>query len=135
MKNKKAELLTENIIFIILNIAFFSILALFIFVKANNVGSVEEAYAKKIALAIDAAKPGMNLVIDMQSAILKKSKDYNGKIVLVEGNVVTVKLRENGGYSYSFFNDAPLSKEFFYSTDGNEYSFEIMKPNKLEEIK
>jgi hypothetical protein len=131
-KNKKAEILTENLMFILLNLAFFAILAIFIFIKADDPARLEEAYAKKIALILDAAKPGMDITIDMQGAIDKKDKEYTGKIVDIQGNVVTVKLRQEKGYSYSFFNDISLTKYYFYSSDSSDgkYSFKVEGYNK-----
>jgi hypothetical protein len=136
MKNKKAELLTENVIFIILNLVFFSILATFIFIKTNDSALLEEAYAKKIALILDSAEPGMNIVLDMSDAIKKKDEKYSGKIVDIQGNLVTIKLSQKGGYSYSFFNDVSLNPMYFYSSDneGNgKYSFVVEEIEKVEE--
>jgi len=142
--NKKAELLTENLMFIMLNLVFFAILAVFIFIKANDPAILEEAYAKKIALVLDAARPGMEISLDMQSAkkIAEKEK-YTGKIVDIVGNVVTVKLRQDGGYSYSFFNDInnpggiKLNQSFFYSSSPKEnvYIFTVDFPKQaMEEV-
>ena len=133
---KNAEILTENLMFIILNLVFFAILAVFIFIKANDPAILEEAYAKKIALVLDAARPEMEISIDMQSAnkIAEKEK-YTGKIVDIQGNLVTVKLRQNGGYSYSFFNDIHPDKAFFRPAyDGKEYSFTVGPYKKVEEV-
>ena len=58
-----------------------------------------------------------------ESAI--SDKKYEGKVVDIQDNVVTVKLSQKGGYSYSFFNNVTLSKTFFYSSDGKEYSFKV----------
>ena len=135
MKNKKAELLTENLMFIILNLVFFSILAIFIFIKSNDPALMEEAYAKKIALVLDSARPGMEISLDMtQPKEIAKKEGYVGKIVNIEGNLVTVKLRQNGGYSYSFFNDVGLNKEFFDSGDGEFYHFNVESYKKREEV-
>jgi hypothetical protein len=131
--NKKAELLTENLMFILLNLAFFAILAVFIFIKANDPAILEEAYAKKIALALDSARPGMNISLNMDKALSVKDDAYTGKIVSIEGNVVTVKLRQKGGYSYSFFNDISLDKKFFRPSDGDEYKFNVGE-YKTEEV-
>jgi len=133
--NKNAELLTENLIFILLNLAFFAILAVFVFIKSDDPSIMEEAYAKKIALILDAARPGMEISIDMQKAIDKWDKDYAGKVVSIEGNLVTVKLKQKGGYSYSFFNDVSLNKNFYYpASDGLEYTFIVEPYKKLEEV-
>jgi len=136
MKNKHAEVLTENLMFIILNLVFFSILAGFVYMKATDSAILEEAYAKKIALVLDAAKPGMSITLDMNDAIKKKDEKYLGKIVEIKGNLVTVKLSQKGGYSYSFFNDVSSNKLFFYgnSEEKGVYSFiveEIKKPEQL----
>lgn len=131
MRFKKAEILTGNLIFIILNLLFFSILFVFIISKAGDSSSLEEAYAKKIALLIDSSKPGTKISIDMASAIDKKDKDYSGKVVFISGNVVTVQLREKGGYSYSFFNDVEIDPLYSLPSE-KEYSFVILDKQKEE---
>jgi hypothetical protein len=139
MKNKKAELLTENIIFIILNLVFFSILATFILIKTNDSSLLEEAYAKKIALILDSAEPGMNVTLNMDDAIKKKDEKYTGKIVEIQENLVTVRLSQKGGYSYSFFNDVSTDKLYFYASDKSEacglgkYCFKVEKIQKVAE--
>jgi hypothetical protein len=107
---KKANIITENIIFIILNLIFLSILILFVFSKAGSVAVLEEKYAKQIALTIDAAKPLMVITLKMEDVIEKAKKENFDldDIVMINDNVVTVKLHEKGGYSYSFFNDAKV---------------------------
>ena len=108
---KRGQILAENIIFIILNLVFLSILILFIYSKSGGEAVLEEKYSKQIALIIDSAKSGMEIHLNMEDAI-KKAKSNNfdlNKIVSISGNMVTVKLREKGGYSYSFFNDVDVS--------------------------
>ncbi len=106
-KNSKGNILTENVIFIVLNIVFISILLVFIFVKSGSAAVLEEKYAKEIALLIDESQPGMTIHLNMQDAIgiAKGNNIATAAIVRINKNVVTVKLRGNGGYSYSFFND------------------------------
>ncbi len=124
--NKRGNILTENIIFIVLNLVFFTILILFLFSRMGDTAVLEEKYAKQIALIIDSAKPGMEINLNMEDAV-KKAEDENweGKIVSISDNIVTVKLTDGGGYSYSFFNDVRLSKLYFYSKEGNNYIFKI----------
>ena len=109
---KRGVILLEHTIFIALNLIFLTILILFLFLKTGDVGVLEERYAKQIALAIDSAKPIMNIKLNMEDA-MKKSDKYLGKdnfdkIVRIENNIVTVQLRDKGGYSYSFFNDVSV---------------------------
>ena len=109
--NKRGNILTQNIIFIILNLVFLSILVLFLFSKMGNAAVLEEKYAKEIALILDSAEPGMIISLNMEDAIKianKENRNLND-VVSVENNVVTVQLREKGGYSYSFFNDINFS--------------------------
>jgi len=129
VNGKKANILTENIIFIILNLVFLTILVLFVFSKAGGVAVLEEKYAKQIALIIDSAKPVMTIKLNMQDALEKKDKGFNEKIVLIKDNIVTVKLREKGGYSYSFFNDVKVDARYF---DGNYFILKINKYNENE---
>ena len=117
----RGQILAENIIFIVLNLVFLSILILFIYSKTGSEAVLEEKYAKQIALIIDSAKPGMIIHLNMENAIEKaESNKFDEPIVRVIGNTVTVKLRDNGGYSYSFFNDVALE---------NVYSINIENPN------
>lgn len=107
MKTRKGSLLTENIVFILLNLAFLTILILFIFLKTQDPAILEEKYSKQIALMVDAARPGMFFSIDMKDALdtAKKENWPRDKILDFKNNVITVKLRKKGEYSYSYFND------------------------------
>ncbi|MGD9276569.1 MAG: hypothetical protein PVJ67_05330 [Candidatus Pacearchaeota archaeon] len=130
-KNHKGTILVENILFIILNLVFLSILILFLYTKMGDAAAREEMYAKKIALIIDSAKPGMSISLNMKDAVDQaKKEDYlNKKIVMINGNTVTVKLREKGGYSYSFFNDVDFDILYFYPTS-DMFKFEVIKKEK-----
>jgi len=55
MIHKKGNILTGNIIFIILNLVFLSILIIFLFSKMGSAIVLEEKYAKQIALILDSA--------------------------------------------------------------------------------
>ena len=128
-RDKRGEnILTENLIFIILNIVFLMILVLFLFSKMGNASVLEEKYAKQIAMIIDSAKPEMEIYLDMDDAIKnaeKNSVDGND-IISVRDNVVTVKLQENSkGYSYSFFNNVEVSR--IYLIDDSHMRIKIIK--------
>ena len=126
MKNKKATLLVENIIFIVLNLLFLTILIIFIVSKVGGAAVLEEKYAKQIALIIDSAKPGMEIHLNMEDAIEKaKDENWDEKIVSIDGNIVTVRLREKGGYSYSFFNNVDAGNPYLDTTNNKEYVFFI----------
>jgi hypothetical protein len=122
-RGKKANILTENIVFIVLTLVFLSILVLFLFSKMGDVARMEEKYAKQIALLIDSAEPGMTIHLGMEDAIEKAEKEgWNiEEIVSIDGNIVSVQMREKGGYSYSFFSDVEAhanldekNKEYFF---------------------
>ncbi len=126
-KNRRGQILASNLIFIALNLIFLTLLVLFVVNRTGTDASVEEKYAKQIALMIDAAKPGMKIHLNMEEAIERAEKNgFANKIVLVKGNVVTVKLREKGGYSYSFFNDVNATA---FKKDDKFYSIPINKYN------
>jgi hypothetical protein len=113
--SKQGAVLVENVIFIILNILFFIVLILFLFTRAGSAAVFEERYAKEIAIIIDASQPGMQIILDIDEDALKKAGDSFGvnnlkdNMIVINDNVVNVKLREKGGYSYSFFNDVDVS--------------------------
>ena len=111
---KRGTILVENIIFIILNLLFLSVLALFLIKQGSGVIMLEESYAKQIALLIDAAEPGMTLKINMDKA--KKISDKNGidfeEVVKINENTVLIKFSQESGYSYDFFNDVGVGKPY-----------------------
>lgn len=126
-RGKRGDILVGDVIFIILNLVFLSILVVFVVSKMNDSANMEEQYAKQIALIIDSAKPGMEIHLNMEDAI-KKATDNNQditKIVRIDGNLVTVKLREKGEYSYSFFNDVDAASPYLDQPDNKEYVFMI----------
>ncbi|VVB83244.1 Uncharacterised protein [uncultured archaeon] len=106
-KNKSGTILIENVIFIVLNILFLMILILFLYRQGTGAVVLEQSYAKNIALLIDSAKPVTEMKLNMEEAFALAEK--NGvkpeDIVKINGNVITVRLSDKGGYQYSFFND------------------------------
>jgi len=125
-KNKAGNILTENVIFLVLNIAYITILLLFLFTRTGEAPVLEEKYAKQIALMIDASEPIMTVSVNMEDAIkLAQKNDFPlDEIVTINDNVVTVKLYgESYGSSYSFFNDVEahanldtVNKKSYYLT-------------------
>lgn len=113
--------------FIVLNLVFLSILMLFLFSKTGSAAEFEEMHAKQIALILDSAREGMTVSIDMKNAFDKKEENFDyKKVVSIDNNVVTVKLRENGGYSYSFFNDVNIGyADWDISEKEERYKFVI----------
>ena len=105
---KQGEILLENVVFIILNLVFISLLILFIFKQSTGSGSLEQLTAKQIALLIDSAKFGSLIFLDIEDGKKVDEKWFDNNFqdsVKINGNEVFVKFSENGGYSYSFFND------------------------------
>lgn len=110
-RSKKAAILMENVIFIILNVLFLAILILFLLRQGQGAVLLEQSYAKQIALLIDSAKPGMTIILDMSKAkelAEKKGLEFKD-IVINANNIITVRLSEEGGYSYSYFNDVNVT--------------------------
>lgn len=125
MRNKKANILTENIIFIILNLVFLTILVFFLLTKIGGVAVLEEKYSKEIALLIDSSEKGMEIHLNMEDAIdkAKGEKRNLGEVILIKDNVVTVQLGDKVGHSYSFFND--VSVNVIDNTNKGEYVFVV----------
>ncbi len=120
---KRGTILIENLVFIILNLLFLSILVVFLLKQGSGAIVLEETYSKGIAMLIDSAKPGMTLQLNMEKGL--KLADKNGidfnSAVRITGNIVQVKLSERGGYSYAFFNDVSVSSSALKDNRG-EYT-------------
>lgn len=120
---KKGEILVENVIFIILNIIFISILIFFLFKQGSGAVLLEQTYSKQIALMIDSAKPVMEIKLNMEKAqkVAEENKIDFSEAVSITGNIVNVKLSQKGGYEYSFFNNVE-AKAFPEKNKQNEYT-------------
>ncbi len=113
LKNKKGTLLVENVIFIVLNLLFLSIIILFLAKQGGGAILLEQSYAKNIALLIDSSRPLNELRLDLELRlnmekgieVAEKNNILPEDVVDITGNIVRVKLSEKGGYEYSFFNN------------------------------
>lgn len=122
-RKKRGTILIENIIFIILNLIYMTILIVFLLRYSSGTNLLEQSYSKQIALILDSAEPNMVIFLDMESAFEiaeeKLGKDNLNQVVNIQGNKVTVKLTKDSGYSYSFFNDINITG--YYPSNTEEY--------------
>lgn len=123
-KGKRGEILIENVVFIILNILFFSILVLFLLKQGTGAYLMEQSYSKQIALLVDSSLPGTIITLNMNKAfdVANKNNFDVNKIISFSDNYVTVKLSEKGGYSYHYFTKYNLHA---YVLDKNEGTYVI----------
>ena len=114
--NKKADLLHENLIFIVLNVIFFVMMILFVQMKGSAIHIAEEETAKQIALIIDVSKPGTDIEINLadffEKADGKGMRKDKTIIIDNEKNLVTVKGSLDTFYDYSYFNDVNVKFNF-----------------------
>jgi hypothetical protein len=120
---KKGTILVENIIFIILNLLFLTVLVLFLVNQGSGALVLEQSYSKQIAMIADSAKPVMLIKMDMEKGknIAEKNKIDFGSIVQIDKNIVQVKLSANKGYTYAFFNNVDISA-YAERDDKNQYT-------------
>jgi hypothetical protein len=109
--NKRGTILVENVVFIIINLIFLSLLVIFLLKQASGTIVLEQSYSKQIAMLVDSAKPVMVIKMDMEKG--RKLAENNGidfnNAVKINGNTVQVKLSGKAGYTYAFFNDVDVS--------------------------
>ncbi|MEM4325742.1 MAG: hypothetical protein QXU40_00365 [Candidatus Pacearchaeota archaeon] len=113
LKNKKRgeEVIYPHIIFVILNLIFFSTLLIFVNLSSKGALLYEKFYAKQIALLIDMAEPETNISIDFKEGIKLSRKNglsLDGDVIKINSNEVTVKLSNTGGYSVKFFSASDI---------------------------
>jgi len=130
MNRKKGGILVGNIVFIILNLLYLTILVIFLLRFSSGTTLLEESYSKQITLVLDSAKPNMVIFLNMEDAIetAKENKwgsEHLNEIVKIRDNLVTVKLSENSGYSYSFFNSIDIAGYYITDEPSQGYIFNI----------
>jgi hypothetical protein len=108
LKEKRGDLLFEQVIFIVLNLLFIFVMLAFIYRASSGAAIYEESYAKQIALMIDEAKPGMTMMLGMHDgiSIANKAGKKEGIVKIdVKKHEVLVSLSDKGGYLYKYFSD------------------------------
>lgn len=119
LKDKRGleSLVAEYVMFFIISIIFFSFFLFILNKVGNGAGIYEQAYAKKIALMIDGAKPGMAIEINVED-LFKFSEKPNIFIGKKDGiNIVKVGLGSGEGYSYSYFSENKIKEYFIILND------------------
>ena len=125
--NKKGEILHEHIIFIILNVVFFSMMLVFIYLQSSSIHLNEEEMAKQIALLIDASRLDTTITLDLGDLFEEAEKNGVNRENVVEiddeNHLVKVRADEDSFYEYSYFNDVHVLD----SVKGDEFTLEIKK--------
>ena len=105
------DLVTELIVFTVFSLIFLAALFIFIGNAGKGANVYEQMYAKKIALAIDAAKPGMIITFNISNAY--KFNNQTFKILEPTNSVgsVNVILGKGSGYTYTYFSDYKVKGE------------------------
>jgi len=114
MENKRGEFVDiiglKETIFLVLNIVFFVIMFGFVYSSGTRAFVYEESYAKQIALLIDNAKPGMNILINFDKGIEIGKKNAIVNMFKIGEGKVEVKFSDKG-YSYNYFSDYNIEFE------------------------
>jgi len=107
MKSKKSQnLITGVIMFLILNVIFFSIMFIFVGSVGTTGSFIEKEYSQKVALAIDKFVPGTEVSVDISELYsYARNNNYAGNIVNLDytDNKVTIKLKNGEGSSFYYF--------------------------------
>lgn len=124
LKSKRAdEPLMNQLIFFIIIIAFAVIMMAFVVRFGTQSSIKEEVYAKQIALAIDKARAGTNIVMDV-SSIYKdgRKNNFENGLITIDNNYkkVTIHLSSGKGYYFGFFSSNPVVWNIDDSVKGEE---------------
>lgn len=133
MNKKAVDTFMENLVYLLIVVIFVAILWFSLTRIGSNSTFYEERNAKKIALMIDRAEPGMNIEIDAyeMDKIARKNNFY-GNILKIDNNENKVNVRLTGGkgYDHYFFNNVNvLWDEKNYETGGKKIILKIVEKN------
>jgi len=109
---KKAEILMPVVVFLVLTLLFFVPFIYAVATFSDSSVIYEQAYAKKIALLIDGAKPRMEFEVNFSKCIEIASDNKKiDNLVWVDDKRVFVALDYNKAYFYEFFSSNKVSIE------------------------
>jgi hypothetical protein len=126
-KRGGSNLILPEIIFVLLNLFFFSAIILFIQVSSTGALVYNQAYAKNIALILDNSRPNTRIIINIDNAlkIAEKNKRSTESLIKINDreNYVQVGLGNKGAYKQIYFSDLRVSSEII----GNNLVLEIRR--------
>lgn len=137
--NKKGQdLVFPIVIFLVINLAFFSIMMLFVQRVSSGAILYEEVYAKKIGLILNRAEPGMEFklnVTDLVNIALENKIDPSNLNSIIQINtekgIVSVKARPEGGFNYPYFSkvklDSATTRLGQVATEGGVFFITVLK--------
>lgn len=123
--DKKADsILIENVIFFVIVAVFFAAMFIFVARAGSQATIVEQIYAKQIALAIDKAKPGTIIEMDISKLyeVAEKNKISEKEMLKIDSdnNKVQVRLVQGKGYEFMFFNSVNIEWNLKKNEKGEE---------------
>jgi len=109
--------LISSIIFIVLNILFFTMLLFFVYDSSQGVVVYEQTYAKQIALLIDRAHAPSTIHLDFSEGLNLLEKDKltaqaKDDLVRFGNHKVIVTLGDGEGYSFEYFSSYRVQTHF-----------------------
>ncbi len=116
----KRGIVYHELIFISLNIIFFSVMAFFVYNSSTGVLVYEQTYSKQISLFLDEAKPTMKLIFDFSDGIKiaenarkrELTQDEKNNLVKIINGEVIVSLGGKGGYGSKYFSNYDVNSYF-----------------------
>ena len=118
-KKTKKGIILPAVIFLVLTAAFIAMLFFFVYKSSTGAFLYEQIYAKEIAMAIDKARPGMEVHIDVKKGVdaSRENRMHPKFQINDKEGIVLVSLGGKAGYRQYFFSDYSVSNSF--SDDGN----------------
>jgi hypothetical protein len=128
-RGKQGKILLETIIFIVLNLIFLSSVFVFARTKASDASFYQEVYAKQIALLIDNARPGTNIILDITEF---EKRIPNSRVVI--NNIK--KQVEISGKDKDFTHPFLTSNQIEFETEHGKLILKVFssKPTNVENL-
>jgi hypothetical protein len=123
MNKRGSNFLFDQIIFLVIIVAFAVIMIVFVARFGNSAGVKEQIYSKQIALTIDKARAGTQFTLDVSDIYKTANKNkFIGKYIEIDNlnKKVNLQLSSGKGYSYGFFSDNPISWNINDTNPGEE---------------
>ncbi len=111
VSKRGSDSLMNQLVFLIIVIAFAAIMILFVTRYGGRAPIKEEIYAKQIALAIDKARSGTSIIIDVSEVYTDARKNNVEKVIEIDNTQkkVIIHVAAGRGYSYGFFSNNLVS--------------------------
>jgi hypothetical protein len=134
IKKRGMNLSLFTVIFLVLNLIFFSMMFYYVSKSSNGALVYEQIYSKEISMVLDSLSPGDEVIIDFSEpySVAKEHKTIQKLITIDSKNKqLIVSLSSRGGYATKYFSNYKFVLEELFNEKSQKIKITVEDNDKI----